>query len=460
MRVCFKRSRSCLQTADRAKPPYRIQEPSLPLLFPRIRLEGLVLKAFPSPSGANPEARANVSLAVRLRLLLRCCVKHRFEDTIQTISLSQRMMRMKIAIAHDYLIQMGGAERVVEVLHDMYPEAPIFTTVYSGSRLLDTLKDADIRSSWLQRVPGGKTYFKGMLPLYPLAIQGFDFSGYDIVLSSSSAFMKSIQVPKNTFHLCYCHTPMRFAWDYDTYIERQRQPGMLKKLLKIYIRRLKSWDQRTSANVNQFVANSSVVQRRIQNYYQREADVIYPPINTSRFQRSDRVGDYYLIVSRLVSYKRIDLAVEAFSQSGLPLYIVGDGPDRKRLAEMAKPNVRFLGRLEDAQVNRLMSECRAFIFPGEEDFGITPLEANAAGRPVIAYQAGGALDTIVPYVNGVFFQNQQVDDLLAAVAEVERYDWDVGKIVEHAKKFDEHSFKEQFKRYVEQSYVNFLKGGC
>lgn len=367
---------------------------------------------------------------------------------------------MKIAIAHDYLIQMGGAERVVEVLHEMYPEAPIFTTVCSGSRLPDTLKDADIRTSWLQRMPGVNSYFKGMLPLYPLAIKDFDFSGYDIVLSSSSAFMKSIRVPKNTFHLCYCHTPMRFAWDYDAYIERQRQPGVLKKLLKVYIRQLKSWDQRTSANVNQFVANSSVVKRRIQNYYRREADVIFPPINTSRFQSSSQIGDYYLIVSRLVSYKRIDLAVEAFNQNGLPLYIVGDGPDRKRLSEMAKSNIRFLGRLDDGQVNNLMSECRAFIFPGEEDFGITPLEANAAGRPVIAYQAGGALDTIVPYVNGVFFQNQQADDLLAAVAEVENHTWDTRQIVEHAKKFDEFTFKEQFKRYVEQSYLKFLKGGC
>ncbi|WP_223066918.1 glycosyltransferase [Paenibacillus caui] len=366
---------------------------------------------------------------------------------------------MKIAIAHDYLIQMGGAERVVEVLHDMYPEAPIFTTVYSSSRLLDTLKDADIRSSWLQRIPGVKTYFKGMLPLYPIAIRDFDFRGFDIVLSSSSAFIKGIQVPKNTFHLCYCHTPMRFAWDYDTYMERQRQPGVIKRLLKIYIRQLKSWDQRTAVNVNQFVANSSVVKRRIQNYYQRDADVIFPPINTSRFQSSARIGDYYLIVSRLVSYKRIDLAVEAFNRSGLPLYIVGDGPDRKRLAEMAKSNISFLGRLDDSQVNGLMSECRAFIFPGEEDFGITPLEANAAGRPVIAYQAGGALDTIVPYVNGVFFKNQEVDDLLAAVGEVERHAWDVGEIVSHAKKFDERTFKEQLKRYVEESYVNFLKGG-
>ncbi|AIQ33979.1 MULTISPECIES: glycosyltransferase [Paenibacillus] len=366
---------------------------------------------------------------------------------------------MKIAIAHDYLIQMGGAERVVEVFHHMYPEAPIYTTVFNGSRLTDNLKDADIRASWLQKIPGVKTNFKGVLPLYPMAIRDLDFRGFDIVLSSSSAFMKSIQVPKHTFHLCYCHTPMRFAWDYDTYMERQSNSGLFKKMLKVYMQQLKSWDQRTSKNVNQFVANSSVVKTRIQNYYHRDADVIFPPINTARFTSSSSIGDYYLIVSRLVSYKRIDLAVEAFNRNGLKLYIVGDGPDRKRLEGMAKDNVSFLGRLEDEQVTGMMAQCRAFIFPGEEDFGITPLEANAAGRPVIAYQAGGALDTIIPYVNGVFFQHQEVEDLLKAIYEVESYAWDIDQIMEHARKFDEQAFMVKFKQYVEQAYVNFLKGG-
>jgi glycosyltransferase involved in cell wall biosynthesis len=366
---------------------------------------------------------------------------------------------MKIAIAHDYLIQMGGAERVVEVFHHMYPQAPIYTTVFNGSRLTENLKDADIRASWLQKIPGVKSNFKNVLPLYPMAVRDLDFSGFDIVVSSSSAFMKSIEVPKATFHLCYCHTPMRFAWDYDTYMEREKNSSLFKRLLKVYMEQLKSWDQRTSKNVNQFVANSSVVKTRIQNYYQRDADVIFPPINTSRFSSSSTIGDYYLIVSRLVSYKRIDLAVEAFNRNGLKLYIVGDGPDRKRLEGMAKDNVSFLGRLEDSEVTGLMAKCRAFVFPGEEDFGITPLEANAAGRPVIAYQAGGALDTIVPYVNGVFFRNQEVDDLLKAIYEVEAHAWDIGGIIGHAQKFDEQAFMTRFKQYVEQAYVNFLKGG-
>ncbi|MEC0227205.1 glycosyltransferase [Paenibacillus alba] len=365
---------------------------------------------------------------------------------------------MKIAIAHDYLVQMGGAERVVEVFHQMFPNAPIYTTMFSSHRLLDELRDADIRASWLQKMPGGKSHFKEMLPLYPFAIKDFDFREFDIVLSSSSAFMKSIEVPKETFHLCYCHTPMRFAWDYDTYMERQTKSSVMKRLLKIYIDRLKHWDQKTSANVNQFIANSSVVKNRIRNYYQRDADVIFPPINTSRFQRAHSIENYYLIVSRLVSYKRIDLAVEAFNRNGLPLYIVGEGPDSARLKSMAKGNVRFLGRLDDAVVTKMMAECRALIFPGEEDFGITPLEANAAGRPVVAYQAGGALDTIVPHVNGVFFQRQEVDDLLGAIHDVESHAWDISQIMNHAKQFDEKTFMTKLKTYMSTSYQQFREG--
>ncbi len=362
---------------------------------------------------------------------------------------------MRIAIAHDYLIQMGGAERVVEVFHQMFPEAPIYTTIMSEGRLLDALKDADIRTSWLQRMPAGQKHFKGLLPLYPIAIKDFDFRDFDIVVSSSSAFMKSIRVPKETFHLCYCHTPMRFAWDYDNYMDKQSGSNLLKGALKLYMRRLQSWDRKTSSHVNQFVANSSVVRNRIRRFYQREADVIFPPINTSRFRSSKQVGDYYLIVSRLVSYKRIDLAVEAFNRSGLPLYVVGEGPDYGRLSGMAKPNVRFLGRLEDEKVTELMARCRALVFPGEEDFGITPLEANAAGRPVVAYGAGGALDTIVPRLNGVFFPRQTVEDLIAAVEEAELQEWDTEKIVAHAAQFDESRFMERFGSYLAESYDKF-----
>lgn len=362
---------------------------------------------------------------------------------------------MRLAIAHDYLVQMGGAERVVEVFHHMYPTAPIFTTMFSSQKLPGELRNADIRATWLQKMPLGRKNFKGMLPLYPLAIRDFDFTGFDVVLSSSSAFMKSIKVPRETFHLCYCHTPMRFAWDYDAYMERQSKSNVFKRLLKIYMHRLQRWDARTSSNVNQFVANSSIVKRRIESYYQRDSEVIFPPINTSRFSSSETIGNYYLIVSRLVSYKRIDLAVETFNRNGLPLCIVGEGPDLQRLRQMALPNVRFLGRLDDDAVTGLMAQCRALIFPGEEDFGMTPLEVNAAGRPVVAYKAGGALDTIVPYVNGVYFERQEVEHMMGAIRELESYAWDVRRIVSHAQQFDERRFMDRFKTYLEQAYVKF-----
>jgi glycosyltransferase involved in cell wall biosynthesis len=363
---------------------------------------------------------------------------------------------MKVAIVHDYLIQMGGAERVVDVLHTMFPDAPIFTTAQDSSKLLKGLQDADIRTSWMQKVPGVSTHFKNLLPLYPIAIRDLDFREYDVVISSSSAFAKGIKVPRSTFHLCYCHNPMRFAWDFHNYMKEDQSSNMVKALLKAYTVYLRHWDRRTSNGVNQYIANSSIVKQRIKQYYNREADIIFPPVDTSRFKLSTKVDDYFLIVSRLVSYKKIDLAIQAFNKLGLPLYIVGEGPDRGRLNQMSNANIHFLGRLEDEEVGELMSRCKAFIFPGEEDFGITPLEVNAAGRPVIAYQAGGALDTIVPYTNGLFFERQEVDQLISAIREAESYDWNTQTINVYAKKFDIDTFKGKFTDYFEKSYYQFV----
>ncbi|WP_128894132.1 glycosyltransferase [Longirhabdus pacifica] len=365
---------------------------------------------------------------------------------------------MKVALAHDYLIQMGGAERVVEVLHSMFPNAPIYTTALDSSRLLYNLKNADIRTSWLQKIPGSVSNFKRMLPLYPIAVKDFDFRDFDIVISSSSAFMKGIKVPDHTFHVCYCHTPMRFAWDYDNYMMRESNPAVMKRMLGLYMMYLKNWDVKTSSRVDQFIANSSIVKHRIAKFYQRDAEVIFPPINTSRFNISPKVDNYYLVVSRLVSYKRIDLAVQSFNELGIPLYIVGDGPDKQRLQSMAKPNVTFLGRLEDEEINKLMANCRALIFPGEEDFGITPLEVNAAGRPVIAYQAGGALDTVVPEINGVFFQNQTVESVVQAVNVLEKQHWDGSIIRQHAMKFDVDQFKNKLNQFLQVALQRFQTG--
>ncbi|KRE51271.1 glycosyltransferase [Paenibacillus sp. Soil522] len=362
---------------------------------------------------------------------------------------------MKIAIVHDYLIQMGGAERVVGVLHDMFPEAPILTTAVDSVRLFDSLRDAEIRTSWMQQVPGITTRYKQMLPLYPIAIRDLDLTGFDVVISSSSAFAKGIQIPKNTFHLCYCHNPMRFAWDFEHYMQGIDITYTMKTMLRAYTGYLKRWDRKSSTRVHRFVANSSVVKGRIQRYYNRDAQIIFPPVDTSRFTPASETEDYYLIVSRLVSYKRIDLAVEAFNKLGIPLYIVGEGPDSARLHSMANSNVKFLGRLNDKEVSSLMARCKALVMPGEEDFGITPIEANASGRPVIAFRAGGALDTIKPHINGLFFNRQKPDDLVASVREAEAFEWKPDKIAASAKRYDTSAFQAKLSNYLYKSILQY-----
>ncbi|MED4601677.1 glycosyltransferase [Paenibacillus validus] len=351
---------------------------------------------------------------------------------------------MKIALVHDLLTQMGGAERVLAVLHQMYPDAPIYTLASNPGKMMEELKDADIRTTWLQRIPGIETNFKKLLPLYPIALQQLELSEFDVVISSSFAFVKGIKVPPSTFHFCYCHTPMRFAWDFESYIARETYSPLVKKTLRSYVKYLKNWDMKTADRVDEYVANSNVVRQRIKSCYGIDAQVIFPPVNTERFSISNQVEDYYLVVSRLVPYKRIDLVVEAFNRNGQKLLIVGGGPDLGRLKSMANPNIQFLGRLEDNEVSRLMSRCRAFIFPGEEDFGITPLEVNAAGRPVIAYKAGGALDTISHGTNGLFFDRQTPDSLIQAVRDNESNEWNPVAIKEHAEAFNEERFKHEF----------------
>lgn len=365
---------------------------------------------------------------------------------------------MKIAIVHDLLTQMGGAERVVEVLHEMYPEAPIYTLALNRERLSDALRKSDIRTTWIQKIPGVEANFKKLLPLYPIALRQLTLEGYDAVISSSFAFVKGVRVPQDTFHFCYCYTPMRFAWDFENYIEREAYPKAVKSVLRQYVKYLRYWDEKTANRVDSYVAISSVVKKRLQMCYRRESEIIFPPVHTSRFSPSRQIDSYYLLVSRLVSYKRIDLAVEAFNQLGLPLYIVGDGPDRGRLKSMAKSNIQFLGRLPDEEVGSLMSRCRALLFPGEEDFGITPLEANAAGRPVVAYRAGGALDTIIPYKNGLFFDEQKPDSVIAAIRQLENFGWDAGAIVAHAKTFDTEVFKQRFHQHLFEVYRHHLSG--
>jgi len=358
---------------------------------------------------------------------------------------------VKVAIVHDYLNQAGGAERVVGTLHTMFPEAPIFTTILDRGSLWEVLRDADIRTSWMQKLPLLKRHFKAYLLFYPGAIERFDLREFDLVISSSSAFGKAAITRKDAVHICYCHTPMRFVWDYERYMEREQYGSPVRAVLVPVLRRFRKWDVKTAVRPDCYVANSTVVADRIRRFYGRESIIVPPPVAVQRFTPVSEPEDFYLIVSRLNPYKRADLVVKAFNDLGRPLVIIGDGPDRAVLQRMAKPNIRFLGRLPDPEVASYYARCRALIFPGDEDFGIVPLEANAAGRPVIAFQAGGALDTVVDGETGIFFRELTPESLGNAVLRAEATPWDSAAIRRHAEDFAEPHFRERFMRVVEDT---------
>lgn len=357
--------------------------------------------------------------------------------------------KLKVAIVHDYLNQAGGAERVVGVLHRMFPDAPIFTTIVDRGKLLPELRDAVIHTTFMQRIPGILKRFKLFFWLYPLAVRTMDVRGYDLILSSSSAYAKGVRKGRGSAHLCYCHTPMRFAWDFETYMEGVRIPKWAKAGAKLLTYPLRLWDRGNTRGVDILVANSSVVQSRIKKLYGISAPIIFPPVDVGRFEVADAApDDSFLIVSRLVSYKRIDLAVEACSRLGRKLTVIGEGPDRKRLESLAGPTVSFLGRRSDEEVTAHMKRCKAFLFPGIEDFGITPLEANACGRPVIAYGEGGALDTVVPNVTGMFFLQQSPEALMQTIESFEQRQWDSRLIRKHAESFREDVFVRQLRESI------------
>jgi glycosyltransferase involved in cell wall biosynthesis len=360
---------------------------------------------------------------------------------------------MKIAIVHDYLNQFGGAERVVLALHEIYPEAPIYTSIYDRKRMPEIFKEMDIRVSFMQKLPLVFNFFKYYLQLYPLAFESLDLRGYDVILSSSSAWAKGVKKRKDQLHICYCHTPMRFVWRYEDYVKKESIPLFLKNMLPFVLRPIKRWDLQTAEEVDFYIANSRTVAERIKRTYGRESAIINPPVEASFFKPSTLDRDYFLVVSRLNTYKRIDIVVEAFNKLGLNLKIIGDGPDQKNLQRMAGPSIDFLGRLMDKELAKHVAECRALIFPGEEDFGIVPLEAMSAGRPVIAYKAGGAEETVIDGETGVFFEQQTPEALMRAVQRFQFMTFNKTKIREHAEKFDKTIFKEKINKFVEQKFL-------
>ncbi len=367
---------------------------------------------------------------------------------------------LKVALIHDYLNQYGGAERVLEELHTLFPTAPVYTSMYWPEKMSPTIQRLDVRTSFMQRLPLVRRNHQPFLLLYPLAFESFDLSGFDVVISNSSAFCKGVVTPPGTLHICYCLTPMRWVWNYHAYVDRERLGFLARMVLPAAMSQLRAWDVATSQNVDRFLAISRTVGARIRKYYRRDSTVIYPPVNCDAFQLAPaRVEDYYLIVARLIPYKRIDLAVDTFTRLGIPLKIVGSGGrDLPALKARAGRNVEFVGRVSDAELKQLYASCRALVFPGEEDFGIAPLEANASGRPVIAYAAGGALDTVVDGHTGVLFERQEVDSLIDAVRRTEATAWDFSELRSHARQFDRQVFRERMLQFVGESVAAHAAG--
>jgi glycosyltransferase involved in cell wall biosynthesis len=356
----------------------------------------------------------------------------------------------RVAIVSDSMLQSGGAERVVEVLAEAFPHAPIFTTLYDPRRGPRAIEPRVVQS-WLSRVPASRRLAKALIPFYPNAIESFDLREFDVILSSHHTLAKGVLRTSDQVHVCYCHTPMRSLWE-RPHEEVQRAPRVLQPLVKLLLQGLRSWDFEAASRVDQFVANSFNTATRISKHYRRESVVLYPPIDTDRFTPGTApVKDFYLIAARNVPYKRIDLALAAADRLRRDLVVVGDSTDR--LANPS-PYIKFMGKVSDAKLMSLMREARALLFPQYEDFGMTVLEMNACGRPVIAYGKGGALETIIDGVTGVVFHEQSVESLAHAIKRFESLSFDSGVIRRHAERFSKHNFIARMVQIVRDAHVN------
>ncbi|MDP2208391.1 MAG: glycosyltransferase [Bacteroidota bacterium] len=358
--------------------------------------------------------------------------------------------KLKIALVHDWLTGMRGGEKVLEVLCELFPDATLFTLVHNKGSVSPAIENMKIRTSIIQHLPKSVSRYQYYLPLMPFAIERFDMREYDVIISSSHAVAKGVKVRKNAIHICYCHTPMRYIWDqYENYFGRTQSGLATRTAMSLFRRYLQKWDVKSSSRVNYFIANSKNVQERILRIYNRESEVIYPPVETSRFKISQNEGEYFLIVSALVPYKRIDIAVAAFNDMGERLVIVGVGSELEKLKKSAKPNIEFHGWASDDVISGYYSKCKSLVFPGEEDFGIVPLEAMASGKPVIAFAKGGTLETVVENRTGMFFKDQSKESLIGAVRRINMKQFDPNTIQQHALEFDRKIFKEKLKSYIE-----------
>lgn len=367
---------------------------------------------------------------------------------------------MKIALVHDYLVQYGGAERVLEAFTELFPYAPIYTLIHDDEAMRGMFRDKRIYTSFLQRMPFSRKRHRFFPPLMPLAIEEFDFTKYDIVLSDSSSFAKGIITRPETLHVCYMHTPMRYAWDdCQKYTQDFGFPALVKKLVPFFMSPIRLWDKVSADRVDLFLANSQFVAKRIKKYYRKEAQVIHPPVNVDQFYiaKPEERQDYFLMVGRLIAYKRHDIAIEAFNRLKLPLKIIGRGPEMKRLQKLAGPTIEFLGRVPEADLPRYYAECRGFVFPQEEDFGIVAIEAMASGRALIAYRGGDIVEHMEEGKMGVYFDEQTAEAIVTAVQGFEEKRYDPEYIRSQTRRFDKERFKATMKDYVENALREHLE---
>lgn len=357
---------------------------------------------------------------------------------------------MRVAVVHDYFANLGGSDTVARALYDLFPGAQLYTLlIYKRNREAEVVRGIPLRTSFLQRLPFADRTHQPFLPLMPLAIETLDLREYDLVLSSSHTVAHGAIPGPGAAHICYCHTPMRYAWDMqETYL--RELPAAARPVMRVVLHQLRQWDVTAAARVDRFVANSHFVEARIAKYYRRRATVIPPPVDVDYYRSTGTARDeFYLAAGRLTGYKRMDLALDAFAQLDRRLVVIGDGPERRRLERRASRNVTFLGAAPRETLRDYFSRCRALVFPGLEDFGILPLEAQACGAPVIAYGAGGALDTVIPDETGVLFAPQSAEALRAAVQRFEKLRFDPARLRAHAQAFCPENFQTRMKALIE-----------
>lgn len=363
---------------------------------------------------------------------------------------------MKVAIVHDWLTIYGGSERIVEIFHELYPQAPVYTLVYDQENMPERFKTYDIRTTFVQKLPFAKKKYTHYLPLMPMAFEQLDLTEYDLVITSCTSCSKGVITRSDAVHICYCNTPMRYAWEF--YYDYTRNMNKIKKIIvAFFMHKIRMWDRLAADRVDYFIANSNYIKGRIQKYYRRDAEVIFPPVNTHLYSIGKKDEAYYLVVSRLVPYKRVDLAVQAFNALGLPLLVIGAGSEEVGIKKLAKENITFLGRLSDEEIVTYYQGCKAFIFPGEEDFGLTPVEVQACGRPVIAYGRGGVKDTVIDGKTGILFEEQTKEALIAAVKQFEQVGVAYSK--EEIRKHSEGFSLERFKEEVQKTINSLIKTG-